>query len=613
MNKTPQKFLVIILLGILLSSASYTCMIPGAQASEITASQKGLNILQTVFGLNLEEYAITTNENNFEFSWLGDTLIEDVTCDLTSAENKLFINFFFANGNLQSLYVFENQGVSELKQAPTNLASAQTFLNTYQKYSTNPLFEELRASLNNIEANKNYTKTTNDKVLEVTGYDHLNRTEFKWYYTANGATAPYTKVVALSFTDGYLSSFTDKWDFYPIATTEVTLSREAAIEIALETAKHHNWTMQIGAEVFDPIRFNPVQSVSWVSLNFVGSLEADNPRSENVLELYPVWSVGVVFNEVFGELYGAEVAIWADTHEIRSVREEYSALAAADWLRDNPDELTVVVSSSFSGLFVQVAFLGVLMGVAGVFMVVLLKRRRLVGVLQFRRVSVKVFAVVFGLLLFMMVFLPLIETVSASNAGVIWGSRSTGAANSPYSHSWRKTNEEIGKQTSVQSFLSTNCFIPANGYAGFPSIWTNRGTILSQAQSLSSSYDSVAVVDFNHGVIGYPGKGSSPTVPSGEAHYMFEDDWGTLVGSQSSSSSDFTHGVFDVDIYNVFPVGKVHFAFINTCMSANVRYLGQGFSSSGHPLSLPFAFTHRITDFAASGSASTIMSDDGYN
>ena len=100
-----------------------------------------------------------------------------------------------------------------------------------------------------------------------------------------------------------------------------------------------------------------------VSLNFVGSLEADNPRSENVLELYPVWSVGVVFNEVFGELYGAEVAIWADTHEVRSVREEYSALVAAYRLNDNPDESVVVSSSNV--LFVQVAFLGCSYGCGG--------------------------------------------------------------------------------------------------------------------------------------------------------------------------------------------------------------------------------------------------------
>jgi len=589
---------------------------PSTQASELTTPQKGLNILQEVFGLKLEKYTITTQENNPEFPWFGDTQLEDISYILTSKESKLHINLFFTNGNLYSLYVFENQGVSELKQATNNLASAQTFLTTYQKYSTNPLFGELKASLDTIDVDKNYTKTTNDKVLEITVYENTNKTVFKWYYTTNGATAPYTKVISLSFTDGYITSFNSKWDLYPIGSTEVTLSREDAIEVALETAKHHNWTVPIGADVFDPLRFNPTQSISWISLNFDGSRGADNPRSKNILELYPVWLVGIVFNEAFGELYGVEVAIWADTHEVRSVREEYSALAA-EWLNSNAEE-GQTNQYAFFGVFslyfgsLQFVVLGVFMGVVSVFLVVLFRRRQSLGLLQLRRVSAKVFAVLFASLLFLMIFLPLVETVSASNAGVIWGSRSTGAQNSP-NHSWRKTNEEIDKQSHVQNYLVNNCFNSANGYAGFPNMWMNRVPMLSQAQFLSSTYDSVAVVHFDHGVIGYPGQGASPSVPWGEEHYMFEDDWGTVVGPIGVSSSDWSHGVFDVDIYDVFAAGKVHFAFINTCYSANIHHLGQGFSASGHPLSLPFAFTHRLTEYSTSSSASTTMSYDGYN
>ncbi|MDR1992833.1 MAG: hypothetical protein LBQ98_04950 [Nitrososphaerota archaeon] len=260
----------------------------------------------------------------------------------------------------------------------------------------------------------------------------------------------------------------------------------------------------------------------------------------------------------------------------------------------------------------QIAFLGVVMGMSGVFMAVLFKRRQSMGVLQLRRVSVKMFAVLFGSLLIIMVFLPLVETANASSAGVIWGSRSTGAPNGFNSYSWRKTDREFGNQSSVQNYLSNNCFISANGYAGFPSIEVNKAAILYQAQYLSSNYDHVSVVDFDHGVIGYLGTVPSSNIPSGEAHYMFEDDWGTVVGSISSNYNDFSHGVFDADVYDVFPAGKVNFAFINTCLSANIWNLGQGFSSSGNPLSLPFAFTHRMTDYVPSGSTATTMSVNGY-
>ena len=596
-------------------------MLPGAQASELTASQKSLNILHEVFGIDLEEYNIKTEENSTTFPWLGDTLMETVYCVLTSAERELKLSFTFANGNLQNLYVFENQGVSELKYAPNNIASAQTFLAEYQKYSTKPIFKELSISLDNIETNKNYTKTTNDKALGITVYGD-NEVTLKWCYSVNGATAPYTKIVTLGFTDGYLTSFNDKWDLYPIGSTEITLSREDAIEIALGAAKNHDWSMPIGEEVFDPIRFNPIRSISWISLNFDGSLDIDNPRSENILELYPVWSVGIVFNEAFGELYGAEVDIWADTNEIRSVHEEYSALAA-EWIKThteedptNPPELSAVSPLNIAPL--HIAFLAVILGMTSASMIVLLKKRYVLGVPKFRRVSVKVFSVLFGLLLFMMVFLPLVETASASSAGVIWASRSYGAPNPssslyPSYISWRKTNDEINKQNSVESYLASSGFTSTNGYNVVTNFGANKPLILYQAQYLSANYDHVAVVVFDHGVIGKPGTVLGSSVPSGEEHYMFEDDHGTIVGYPGSYTKDYSHGVFDVDMYDTFPAGKVHFAFINTCLSADVSQLGQGYSASGYPLSLPFAFTHRTIGYVGTGSTATTMSDDGYS
>jgi len=165
MNKTPQ-FLSMILLSTLLCSIGCVFMTPSADASELTASQKGLNILKEVFDLKLDKYNITINENTPFFPWFGDTQLEDVSYVLTSDESKLAINFFFTNGNLYYLHVFENQGVLELNQAQNNHASAQAFLSSYQKYTSNPLFNELRATLNNIEPNQNHTQTINNNNLK---------------------------------------------------------------------------------------------------------------------------------------------------------------------------------------------------------------------------------------------------------------------------------------------------------------------------------------------------------------------------------------------------------------------------------------------------------------
>ncbi|MCW4045829.1 MAG: hypothetical protein NWE94_09980, partial [Candidatus Bathyarchaeota archaeon] len=160
----------------------------------------------------------------------------------------------------------------------------------------------------------------------MTAYD--NCTLFKWYYTANGATAPYTKFVSMIFKDGFLAFFIDNWDLYSIGSTSVNLSKDEAVAIALDAARKHTWPMQLDEDALDARNFNEKRSVPWTVLTFDGSLDADKSRSGDVLELYPVWRVGLVLNKVYGELYGIEVDIWADIKEVRSVKEEYSQLAA---------------------------------------------------------------------------------------------------------------------------------------------------------------------------------------------------------------------------------------------------------------------------------------------
>lgn len=90
--------------------------------------------------------------------------------------------------------------------------------------------------------------------------------------------------------------------------------------IALDTTRNHSWTMQLDEDALDPRNFNQNRSVSWTVLTFDGSLDANKTRSQYVLELYPVWRIGLVLNKVYGELYGLEVNIWADTKEVRSVK-----------------------------------------------------------------------------------------------------------------------------------------------------------------------------------------------------------------------------------------------------------------------------------------------------
>ena len=226
----------------------------------------------------------------------------------------------------------------------------------------------------------------------------------------------------------------------------------------------------------------------------------------------------------------------------------------------------------------------------------------------------KIFVILMSTLMLLVVFMPLVASASASRGSIIWGSRSTDAW-SYNSWSWRKSDGEINRASSVTSYIHNNFLTPSNGYTDYNNYGAaDKGTILSEASSMASLYDYVTVIDFDHGVAGFPGQ-AGYNMPQDEAHYQFEDDSGNIFGTapeyytDPEGHTDFSHGVYDLDMYNTFAPAKVDFAFINTCMSGNLYQFGQGFTATGNPIGMPFGFTHRIVTANPTGSQ---MSSNGY-
>lgn len=475
----------------------------------------------------------------------------------------------------------------------------------------------------------NITKTVDDTVLQVNGTRDC--TNFKWYYTSNGAVAPYTKVIAISFKDGLLNSFIDNWDLYNVSTNIVNLSKQEAIAIALEVARNHTWSMKLDKDTLSPENLNAKRSVSWAVLNFENSVNATNTRGNDALSLYPVWRIGLSLNKAYGILFGIEVDIWADNKEVRDVSEQYSDFMAQilnnvtrsnglttstpcnqSTITDNnqPVNPSKDVQEKLAwGFSTEISLLAIIATLAVSSFILKYRKSDAAISLRLPRRSLKL-RILLCILLLLVISMPMVETASADRAGVIWGATSTGAYNNPH-HSWRKTDAEVTYQGQVATFIATNCFTTANGYTDFNQEATDKSSIIPVGAYINNTYDNVAVVDFDHGVTGKPWLIPYPEVPENESHYMFEDDWGTDVGPPPPNDShDYSHGVYDIDIYHMFLPSKVNFAFINTCMSANLWELGQGFTPAGNPLGMPFAFTHRIVAGAPTGKQ---MSADGYN
>jgi hypothetical protein len=105
------------------------------------------------------------------------------------------------------------------------------------------------------------------------------------------------------------------------------VSEEEAIAIALEAAKTYVKDLNLTVYGFEEQNVNET-NIRWTSLVFDNSLYTSDMRNAgDPLSLYPVWRVGVALDQWYGNMYGVEVDIWADTKEVRSVEEAWSLMS----------------------------------------------------------------------------------------------------------------------------------------------------------------------------------------------------------------------------------------------------------------------------------------------
>jgi hypothetical protein len=579
MVKDNRKLLPITILLLLVSSIAYVGLVPNAYAAETTNQEKGLSILNNVVGLDLSKYTVTTNEypqqKGTPALYLDVVPQESIGYDLTSGESKLKMLYTFADGHLQMIHVLETKGQPSLtKQTAVNAVEmAKDFLANYQTYTADSLYGELKSTLENVNANRNITRISGNTQLEITANDGY--TTFKWTYTFNGIITP-SKFVSLGFKDGFLAAFVDNWQFYKIGSTNVNLSEKEANIIALETTKSHSWSVNLDDDAFDAKNFDE-SNVVWSVLVFDGSLGANKPRGEDVLTLYPVWRVGVALDKWYGNLYGIEVDVWADTKEARSAQEAWSTITPQEEMAIL-NASTVTVSTSQAPMIAEtktssimwIALPALAVAMTGATVVWLSKKKNLNSYTLPKLHALKTGGTLLCVLMFSVVLLIPVATVNATGGAVVWGSESTGQVGY-----WRKSSSEITLQRYIANNLQT--YFAYNGYNAYNhqgSGSTKYNILYNDLPNLQSAYNRVAVVDFNHGV-GSTGYSQAP----GEWHYMFEDNTGTVIGPPGTPPNALNNGVYDMDIYPRVNPSKIIFAFINTCLSANNSNTQGGYPS----------------------------------
>ncbi len=602
MNLQLKIIALFFLMLFIIPIISHSFLLP-ARAAEITNQEKAISIMDNVIGLDLSKYTVSPLDSLLN-SYLGAIDQETYLYSLRSNGSVAAdIRFTFANGNLRMIHVLESKDSSILKNSTANTVEmAKEFLGSYHSYSQNSFYDQLNSMLSHDALAKNYTATNGNIKFESINSDYHKTETYRWTYMINGIDAP-SKCVALCYENGFLKYFIDNWNLYTIGSTSVNISEKQAIDIAIQRAQEFSWKMGSDKVTLYLQNFAVANAMVWETV-FLSNLNADNPRSEDPLALYPIRHVWVALDKFYpGNVYGINVYLWADTGDVAYIHERVSSSDPSSNMIASDDSYNVRVVNNEPITNVSytlwLAF-PVLAVTCGAFTVFLLNKGKVHS-----KNHPKLFGSLFCLLIISSPLLFFVPTVSASSSQdrvEIWGSECSGAYNSSLGLSWRKTNEEIYYQDMLGDLISI--YSGGNGYDAINSQGDDNGntsfksSILDSISYNDANYPRIAVVDFDHG----NGNTGISGIPSWEFHYNFEDQTGNRLGGTSPGIDANDNGVYDMEIYPRVASGKVCFAFINTCNSAHYgdSYYGLYTSSQGlisgteRARGMPFAWSHRI-------------------
>ncbi|MBT8172340.1 hypothetical protein KJN74_05670, partial [Candidatus Bathyarchaeota archaeon] len=112
------------------------------------------------------------------------------------------------------------------------------------------------------------------------------------------------KGVILNFDNGILEAITDGWLEFNIGSTEIIISKNEAIELAIDYAKDYSWTFE-GEEITDFIILDqPISVDLW-------------PHVREPLDLIPYWYVVLKLDKVYpGNINSIGIGLWADTGQV---------------------------------------------------------------------------------------------------------------------------------------------------------------------------------------------------------------------------------------------------------------------------------------------------------
>jgi hypothetical protein len=309
-----------------------------AYSAELSAPEKALEFLTNVVKLDMTKYNATLVSNWVDYpSHWGGLPQEVVRYDLEwGGESKLYVTCRLRDKTLYScgMEVLKGSPIYTEPQPTNVLDMTKVLLERYQTYSGASYIQTMRNMLDTIDEIKNMTTTVDNTRLTISIKDiptapsaePIIYTNFDWVYTVNGIDTP-QNVVSFTLDQGFFRSFRDDWNLYKIGSTDVNVSKEEAISMAMNTAK--NYTLKIWMNEWIEVEFTIVDEPVAAELFMY-------PRE--TLTVYPFWRIELYFDKLYYSAFGIRVGIWADTKQIKYC--ESLSYAGGPPEEENPTTLT---------------------------------------------------------------------------------------------------------------------------------------------------------------------------------------------------------------------------------------------------------------------------------
>lgn len=194
----------------------------------------------------------------------------------------------------------------EIASNPSGMsAAASVFLERYDTFSADPELDSMKSMLTNVDLSTSTTRVGSNLKLEVKV--DANRTSMRWVRTINGV--DYSRLI-LDFENGAFLDFFDSRSYITIGSSEVSISKEQTIEMALKLAD--DFSYNYGGKL--------VENLTIVKDQIRAELKA-NVRY-NPSEYYPCWIIDLPLDAVYpGSIYYIRVKIWADDGQVLSFKE----------------------------------------------------------------------------------------------------------------------------------------------------------------------------------------------------------------------------------------------------------------------------------------------------